>query len=655
MEMNIYYVGLNTMYHNFYKVSTIQECYEYLKNKKVLAIDIETTQKFKGIYEKEGLDPYVSKIVMFQIGDEHRQYVIDYREIDISILLPILSSKAIIKVGHNIKFEYLHILHNNRIKLNNVYDTMIVEQISFNGYKQKNGLADLNRRYLSIEVDKSTRNEFATIGDKPFSLKQINYGAEDILYPLKIMKHQLIDAHRKNLHNCINLEMSFLLVLGDIEYKGINFNTSKWAETYKNNLIKFNEYKQLLDEFVFKHLKGTNFIVTQLDLFDDSNKCAIQWTSSNQVIELFKYYKICPKEVSKTTKKLSYTVEAKVLKASLNTINKDINEDLKYLLKTYIKFKELEQSVTTFGIQFFKYINPITKRLHSNYRQILNTGRISSSGPNLQNIPSDNSFRSAFDAPDGFKIVNADYSGQENICLVNASLDPDILEFYYEGHSDMHSFVARKIFKELEGLELSEIKANYPHLRQIAKSVSFALAYGGNGYTISNNLGISLEEGERIYNSYFESFPKLKEFFDKTIKTSMSKGYIEIDNITGRKFFFSEYDKLKTYKQIGEWKKFYTTKGKYERACLNYIIQGAAGSITKYAAILFRRWIIDNNLEQDVFITNLVHDEINLEVRESYADLAAENLEKCMAKAGSKWCTTIPLEADAVVTTYWTH
>lgn len=652
-KFNIYFIG-DIKYEEF-KSSTVLECYNYLKDEKEISLDIETTRKFGGEYEKEGLDPYLSSIVMVQLGTKNRQYIIDFRCTDISMLYPLLSSPSIIIIGQNLKFEYLHILHNCKTRLNKVYDTMIVEQILFNGYNLSNSLKELNKRYLGVEVDKTTALEFLEIKDKKFTVSQIKYGAEDILYPILVKEQQEIDIETKQLGKCVSLEMQFLLVLGEIEYKGIHFDKDIWKNTYKNNLIEKVNLEKELNKFVLDNYMDSNFIERQLDLFSNEIKCNIKWTSSKQVIEFFKFLDICPMEVSKTTKKLTYTVESKVLISSLNTKNKNIEEDKLVFLKKYIKFREKDQSCSTFGIDFFKHVNPITNRLHSNYRQILNTGRISSRNPNLQNIPATKEFRSAFNSPDNYKIVNADYSGQENICLVNTSLDPDLLEFYHKGFTDMHSFNARKIFKELEGLTLEEIKSNHSDKRQITKTVVFALAYGGNAYTISNNLGVSKEEGEKIYNSYFEAFPRLREFFDETIRISMKRGFIEIDPITKRKFYFKDFDKLKEFKNIGDWRSYYTLKGKYERACLNYIIQGAAGSITKFAAILFRRWILENNLQNYVSITNLVHDEINLEVHNSYTKLAAEYLEKCMEKAGGVWCTTIPLKADAVITTYWNH
>jgi DNA polymerase-1 len=628
---------------------------KYLKNQDLLGLDIETTRKYNKYGKIEGLDPYTSEIVMFQIGNLEHQFIFDTRVVSISFLEEILCSPTIQLVGHNLKFEYKHILHNYGIRINNLYDTMIAEKVLYSGYKLNNGLKDLNRRYLDITVDKGTRLEFLSIKDKKFTKRQLKYGAEDIFYPLLIQKKQLKKIKEDNISKTIHLEMKFIEVLGDIEYKGLNIDKERWLKLYNKNLKEFKKAITNLDLFVINNYFNSNFVYKQYNMFEKGFDCTIKWTSSKQVIDFFVYLGICPKEVSKTTKKLSYTVNAKVVNASLNTINKDIPDKLKELIKKYLEFKELEQCITTFGKKFLNHVNPITNRLHSNYNQILNTGRISSSGPNLQNIPSDPEFRKCFRADYGNKIVNSDYSGQENICLANVSLDPDILAFYESGESDMHSYNAKKIFPELKNLTLAEIAKNYPDLREIAKSVSFALAYGGNGYTIANNLGISEERGEEIYQSYFKAFPKLKQFFDKTIKKSMERGYIIIDEVTNRKFYFKDFNKLQQYKIDQDWSKYYGTKGKYERACLNYTIQGAAGSITKLAAIYFRKWILNNKLENKVFITNLVHDEINVECKEEISKKVAKYLEKAMFNAGAIWCKTVPLNSKAAIVDYWTH
>jgi len=642
----IYYVGKKIESKEI-TMSTITECVSMLENEKVIGLDIETSFKYNGIYDGEGLDPYLSNIVMVQIGTKEHQFVIDVRHIDIMPLKAILESDKIVKVGQNIKFEYKHLLNKYNIRLSNVYDTMIVDQILYLGFKNMlYSLKALCKRYLNKDIEKDTRNSFGLIKDRQFTLSQITYGANDVIYPLLIREAQLVKIDKKDVQNTVSLEMLFLLVVADIEYKGMHFNKQIWRDTYEQNLKKYIDLEIKLNQFVLNEFPTSKFIDRQLDLFTanpyDAVKCNIQWTSSKQVIEFFKYLDICPQAVSKTTKKLSYTVEKSVLRASLNTINKDIPEKYKTLISMYLDLKKYEQSTTTFGVEFFKYINPKTNRLHSNYKQILNTGRISSSRPNLQNIPSDKNFRRAFDAPKGWKIVNADYSGQEQIILANKSNDKELQSFYLDGYTDMHSFIASKIYPELSKLSLDDIKKYHPDKRQIAKAAGFAINYGGTGYTIAENLGIPVSQGDEVYEAYFKAFPNLKRYFNKVQNEALLRGYILIDPITGRKNWFKPPKNQKEQEKI-------------KRNALNYPIQGEAGAITKLAPILFRKWILDNELQDVVFITNLVHDEINIEVKEDYASLAADNLEKCMKESANKWCKTIPLTADAVITDYWTH
>lgn len=468
---NIYYVGDNALLeNNDIKTSTIQECYQYCQDKKVLSIDIETTRKYNKYGDIEGLDPYTSKIVMFQIGDLDRQYVIDHRVVSIKLLLPLLTSNDIVKVGHNIKFEYKHILHNYNIKLVNVYDTQIVEQILHCGLKDiRFSLLELNKRYLNIQVDKSTRLEFLTIGSKPFTYRHIKYGAEDIINPLTIKPIQESEVLKKQLQNTVSLEMKFLPVLGDIEYKGMNFNKDKWLKMYAIKKPLLIVAIEKIENFITKNYANTKFVSNQLDLFNADLKCKILWSSPKQVISFFKHINGCPQEVSKQTKKLEYTVNAKLLASSLNGINKSQPDHIKQFIKDYINYKELEQSCTTFGPDYFKYINPITNRLHTNFNQILNTGRISSSNPNLQNIPSEDGYRQAFDVNDEHDIVNCDYSGQETVVLANVSKEPNIGNLIIQG-GDMHCFVTKEIDPNLKGLSDNEIKSKHKDKRQIAKS-----------------------------------------------------------------------------------------------------------------------------------------------------------------------------------------
>jgi DNA polymerase-1 len=643
-------------YLNYKFVETQEDLNRIAIEEEFVGLDIETTRKFEKYGELEGLDPYTSQIIMIQIGTLEVQYIIDARKVNPTALLKRLNRK-VIWVGHNLKFEYKHILHNYGVRLERVYDTMIVYEINHCGLKKPSSLAAVAKDLCNINVPKDVRLSFLTIRNTPFSKDQIEYGAKDIIVPF-IIKHELDELTIKNeLDKVVELEMEFLKVLGDIEYRGMAFDKDKWLEVARKSKEQYDLLEKELNEYVIKsdHLK---FFKKQMDLFSTDIKVNISWTSSKQVIKYFRYLGFCPQAVSKTTKKLSYTVGAKELVK--------YHGKYKELVGKYLSFKEAEQAITTFGKDFLKYIHPITGRIHSDYKQILNTGRISSNNPNLQNIPADD-HREAFVATLGYRIINADYSGQEQIILANKSQDVDLLYFYKNGLGDMHSFVASKIFKELAGLSVEEIKENHSDKRRKAKDGGFAINYGGVGITISNNLGISEEEGNEIYNSYFEAFPGLGEYFDKMRKVATEKPFILIDPITKRKSWFKDYDKIAESLQMAKnwsgnegeknphWSTYFKTKSKLERNGLNYPIQGEAGSITKLAAIKFRQWTLDEALEDKIFLTNLVHDEINAEAAGNMAVTAKGELERCMKEAGDIWCKIVPLNAEAKIVDYWSH
>lgn len=203
--------------------------------------------------------------------------------------------------------------------------------------------------------------------------------------------------------------------------------------------------------------------------------------------------------------------------------------------------------------------------------------------------------------------------------------------------------------------ELVVTKKSHPEKRQAAKAINFKLAYGGSAYTLKDDFKVDEETAQDFIDTYFDAFPGLRNFFKSSKRKSMRDGFIEIDPITKRKYFFKDIKNLRVYKQNKNWKEYFYLKGKYERAAVNYKIQGTAGSITKQAGVLFRNWILENNLSGKVDITNIIHDEINVESIKEYSEIAAKALEQCMETAGKPWCKTVPLKAEAKITSYWTH
>ena len=584
----IWFVGNNLF--SEYNMATIEECVKYCKTKQVIGLDIETGRKYlKGKYNEEvyipGLNPYVSRIVMVQIGDLENQFIIDARTVDLQPLKEILEDKKILKVGHNLKFEGNFFLSIG-IKIDNVWDTFICEKVLYNGLKVSYSLASLMKRYLGIEpseqldlfnqidedieddvmldeldlleyrpekvyVDKSTRLQFINIGENPFTIKQIEYGADDIIAPLKIYEVQkkgrfIKDQFGKDILylpiNGFNLQNKFTQVLASIEYEGMEFDSLQWLtlaekahKLYLHKIEQLNTYVETNYQQEFCHA---------VDLFTSKPSCAIQWSSPTQVIKFFRHLGFCPKERSKQTGKDEWTVGAKALFKLLSVDYREkfyasketeikTQEDL---ILNYLLLKKAEQASTTFGKDFLKYVHPITGKIHSSYNQYMHTGRLSSTNPNLQNIPSGAEYRHCFCTKNHIW-VNADYASQESRILADVSNNATLIDFFNNGHeifgNDMHSFAAtnmQRVIKKDPNILVT--KKSDPKARQTAKALNFALSYGGSAHSLKDTLSCNLEEAEMFIQAYFDGFPGLEKDFIKSKELACNRGWIELDPVT---------------------------------------------------------------------------------------------------------------------------
>lgn len=721
----VLFIGNKGDYSTNVQYADIQECVEYCSSKSVLGIDIETTKKKLDksiridIYQP-GLDPYLTDIVMLQIGDLERIYVIDVRVVDISPLLSVLNSN-ILFVGQNLRFEAKHLKHKYGVIFKRIWDIMIVEQCLFNGMKQSYSLQAIAERRLGIPsidsvdlfndfdeegdyIDKSVRTEFLSIGDRPFTERQILYGYEDIHMPLKIRDLQLegrvIEEQRWLPTNLFDLENEFVLVLADLELNGITFDPDLWLDTANQKQIVYEHRLKRLNDYVVSKYYGTRFVETP-DLFGSELKCGIQWSSSKQVVDFFRFLKFCPKEKSKQTKKMEYSVSFKALNKLLPKSHKELLfadkepdsiENHSDLILLYLLYKESEQAITTFGKDWLKYIHPITNRIHPTFKQLMHTGRMASSKPNSQNLPSEFLYRRCFIPKEGHVLINSDFSSQESRILADVSADPSMISFFNDGHpihgSDYHSFTATKLYSIIRNdPSLIINKKDHPEERSNAKSVSFLIAYGGSAFALKDTIGESEEVAQALIDSYFEAFPTLGEVFQKAKDQVMKKGYILIDPFTGRMYFDMEFKRMnelgtkiwsyypdnyrymnqiqkqeakdhinRLFPQVKDmWSEYFALKGSLERKGLNYPIQGLAGSQSKKAAVLLRREIINNNLQDKIQLTNIIHDEFLAEAAEDYQEEARYLVEKCMIDGANEFCTHVKMAAEAVIVPYWHH
>ena len=628
----IYFVGSNTALPSpHYQSAMIGDVVRYCKSKKVLAVDTET----------EGFDFITKKMIMFQIGDGDNQFVIDTRVIDIEPLRSVLEDKEITKIFHNAKFDYKFIKKWSDIICEGIYDTYLVERVLHCGKQNFGyGLKDVCKRYLNVDLDKEVRSKFVGLNSKPFTDNQIVYGAKDVEYLLKIRTHQLPLVNRNQLNAVVDLENEVVLAFADIEYNGLDLDTESWKKIEKVNTKKADDLQDSLDHMVTLDPRLDKYIskYVQADLFtaaEDLRKIDIKWTSPKQVLEVFQC--LVPK---------------------LDNVNGKQMYKYRFqypLIDKYVKYKEAMKLCTSYGDAFFKNVSADNK-IHTNFHQILDTGRVSSSKPNMQQIPADNVYRNCFTAPAGWSFVSADYSSQELNVIAFGSKDPVWMKAL-ENSEDLHSTCAELVYGD-EWLNSAEddcaylgrkSKCNCPKhkkLRTNVKTINFGLAYGMGPNKLADTLNISIPRAKELIEKYFQAFPKIKGFLDKLGNFGKKYGYIKTFPPYNRKRWFSTW-----YPKIWDKKSSVIELGSIERASKNTPIQGASADMTKCALVLIRSRIKEFDLPVKVVMT--VHDQIDTICRDDYVKEWSRLMTTLMEMAAREIVTNGLLKAEVTVSNCW--
>ena len=656
-----YFISNRPIESKEFQMGTVEACLNYFKDKSEIALDTETT----------GFDPYTVDLVSLQLGDSDNQFFIDCLTIDIQLFKNLLETKTLIM--QNGKFD-LRFLYHNRIVPTSIYDTFLAERTLYLGISShKASLAALCETYLGVTLDKDVRNSIS----RNINERLVVYGCEDVKYLHQIKSIQERFIEEKGLKVSIELDNRFVLVLAYIEYCGIKLDIEKWKDKTDKVREEMKVYENQLNKFILDQ-EITRFIDNQTDLFSQGIGTNINWNSPKQVIDFFK----------------GLGVNTTVIESGIAKDTVEQGHLLKFaskfpIIETYCKYKECQKDIGTYGDNWLKLVNPVSERIHTSYKQLMNTGRLSSGGkdkimkvdlPNMQNIPADEETRSCFIAEPGNMIIGVDYSGQEQVVLANRSMDRNLLEFYDKGLADMHSFVASKMYSELENLTVDEIKKKHKGKRQAAKVAGFAIGYGGTPKAIADQLNVSIEEAEKVYNGYFEAFPGLQDYFDQVKKFGIENGYVLIAPETGKKSYVDYYDEFveqekeftkefwdryKMYKKKGsssptfldmkeKVRNYFIKKGEIERMSLNFPIQGSSAEITKLSGVYFwQDYLIPNNLLFIVKFVNTIHDENVIECPEEIVEQTTKALVDAMEKAGAKFCKRVPLKAEPCIATYW--
>lgn len=520
------------------------------------------------------------------------------------LLEELLEDSAVELVGQNLKYDY-KVLSRWGVEIKNVYfDTMIAAWLidaSANSY----GMDALAKRYLSYEtLHYADLFEGKGAGEQPFSSVPLetagHYAAEDadITWRLYELFAPVIEARGYG-ELFYEVEMPLVALLGTLELRGILLRAGE-LEAYSEELTAA---LQTLEQEIYE-LCGRQFNIG----------------STKQLQEvLFEERKLQPIKKTKT----GYSTDEAVLQQLAR-------EDP--VPERILRYRQLSKLKSTYVDALPKMVNPETRRLHTHFQQTgTATGRLSSKDPNLQNIPirdeEGRRIRRAFVAPEGWRIVSADYSQIELVILAHLSDDPGLKEAFNEG-VDVHRRTGALIF----GVDTDEVT---PEQRRIAKTINFGVMYGMSAFRLSNELSIPRREAESFINAYFSTYSKIREFIDRTVAEAEESG--RVATILGRERPLPDINSRNRNVKSGQ-----------ERIAVNTPIQGSAADIVKLAMLKVERRLREAQFDSRVLLQ--VHDELILEAPEGEVEALTALLMEEMSTAVA---LSVPLRVNVESGANW--
>ncbi|MBQ3629134.1 MAG: DNA polymerase I [Bacteroidaceae bacterium] len=590
--------GLESTPHDYKLIETeedIEEICQKFLSEKNLSLDTETTSTDAMSAELVGLS--------FSVKENEAYYVPipSEREEALRILekfKKVYADESILKIGQNLKYD-ITVLANYGIEVKGeMFDTMIAHYVLHPELRHNmDYLAEIYLNYKTIHIDELIgprgKNQKSMRDLQPTEVYE--YAAEDADITLQLYKVLNEELQREGLFDLFhNIEMPLMPVLARMEQNGVMIDTESLKQTSLDFSQKMDEIEKEIHE-----MAGEKFNIS----------------SPRQVGDiLFGKLKIIEK--AKKTKTGQYVTSEEVLQ-NLRSRHPIVEKILDYrgykkLLSTYIdNLPEL--------------INPKTGHIHTSYNQAVTaTGRLSSSNPNLQNIPirdeNGREVRKAFIPEPGSEFFSADYSQIELRIMAHLSGDANMIEAFVEGH-DIHRATAAKVYK----LPIEEVTSDQ---RRKAKTANFGIIYGITTFGLAERMQVSRAEAKELIDEYFATYPKVKEYMEKSIEMARQKGYTE--TLFGRRCYLPDINSHNA-----------TVRGFAERNAINAPIQGTAADIIKIAMVR-----IDKRMQAEGFRSKMilqVHDELNFSVlseeKEALQRLVIEEMQ-------SAYTMSVPLIAD---------
>lgn len=598
-QKNANFESIKTVEHKYNLIDNEEDAkrlYDYLFTKQILSLDTETTSTHAVDAELVGLSFAVEEKEAFYVAiPSDREEALKF----VNIFKPLYENPKIMKVGQNIKYDY-EVLMNYDVEIQGkMFDTMIAHYlIQPELYHNMDYLAEVYLHYQTVHIED-------LIGPKGKNQKSMRdlapsevyeYAAEDADITLRLKNVLEPKLKELNLEELFwNVEMPLVPVLAHMEMNGVCIDTNTLKETSVNLTNRLTEIERHIYE-----LAGESFNIA----------------SPRQVGEiLFGKMKIIDKP--KKTKTGQYVTSEEVLQ-QLRSKSPIIDEILNY--------RGLKKLLSTYVDSLPKLINPRTGRIHASFNQaITSTGRLSSSDPNLQNIPvrddDGKEIRRCFIPEPGCLFFSADYSQIELRIMAHLSEDPNMTEAFREGN-DIHAATAAKIWHE----DISQVTDAQ---RKKAKTANFGIIYGITTFGLAQRMNIENKEAKQIIEDYFHTFPGVKAYMEKSKEIVRKKGYAE--TLFHRRRYLPDINSHNG-----------TVRGFAERNAINAPIQGSEADIIKVAMVrIFKRFKAED-IKSKMIIQ--VHDELNFSVypeeKEKVEQIVVEEMQNA-------YQLNVPLVADA--------
>ncbi len=584
------------------KEEDIRKLYDFFRTKDFLVLDTETTSTSPIDAELVGLSFSVEEHKAFYVPvPANREEALRI----VNIFKPLYEDPSILKVGQNLKYD-LEVLRNYDIELKGkMWDTMIAHYLIQPELRHNmDYMAEVYLHYKTIHIDELIGPK----GKTQRSMRDLSptlvyeYACEDADITLQLKNKLEPELKRLDCERLFyDIEMPLMPVLAEMEMNGVCLDTQSLAETSKQFTTRMNDIEQRIYE-----LAGEQFNIA----------------SPKQVGEiLFDKLKIVEK--AKKTKKGQYVTSEEVLQQLKN--KHEIVADI-------LEHRGLKKLIGTYIDALPKLINPRTGHIHTSFNQTITaTGRLSSSDPNLQNIPirgeDGKEIRKAFIPEPGCLFFSADYSQIELRVMAHLSDDKNMIEVFQEG-KDLHAATAANIYKK----PIDEVTRDE---RTKSKRANFGIIYGITVFGLAERLDIPRDEAKMLIDGYFETFPQVHDYMEQSKEIARQKGYVT--TLFGRRRYLPDINSANA-----------TVRGFAERNAINAPIQGTAADIIKVAMIhIFERFKRENIKSKMIL---QVHDELNFSVlpeeKERVEQIVLEEMQQAFQMK-------VPLVADSGFGTNW--